>query len=176
MVFMAYGARMGTPLLSTGDAATLLGSSRQHVVDLCDSGRLQCVRIGTHRRIERDAIEAFLRMPGVRPGLRREQLASLWLHRAVAGRLVQDPANVLDQARANLDRLSRVHPSAGGWLDAWRRAMAAGPEDLLQVLTSPAESAVELRQNSPFAGVLDAAERRRVLNAFRHYWAGHAGR
>jgi hypothetical protein len=54
--------------------------------------------------------------------------------------------------------------------------MEAGPEDLLQVLTSPAESAVELRQNSPFAGVLDEAERRRVLIAFRHYWAGHVGR
>ena len=162
---------MEARLLSTGEAAILLGSSRQHVVDLCESGQLPCVKIGKHRRIERDSIDAFLRMPGVRPGLRREQLASLWLHRAVAGRLVQDPANVLDQARANLDRLSRVHPSAGGWLDAWRRAMDAGPEDLLQVLTSPAESAVELRQNSPFAGVLDEAERRRVLSAFRQYWA-----
>ena len=159
-------------LLSTGKAAILLGSSRQHVVDLCESGRLPYVRIGKHRRIERDSIDAFLRAPAFRPGLRREQLASLWLHRAVAARVVQDPVNVLDHARANLDALSREHPSSSGWLDSWRRALDAGPEDVLQVLTSSAEAAVELRQNSPFAGVLDEAERRRVLDAFRHYWAG----
>lgn len=163
-------------LLSTGRAAILLGSSRQHVVDLCESGQLPYVRIGKHRRIERDSIDAFLSVPAFRPGLRREQLASLWLHRAVAGRVVQDPANVLDHARANLDELSRKHPSAGRWLDAWRRALDGGPEDVLRVLTSVAESAVELRQNSPFAGVLDEAERRRVLDAFHHYWAGHGGR
>jgi len=163
-------------LLSTGEAATLLGSSRQHVVDLCESGQLPYVRIGKHRRIERDTIDAFLRVPAFRPGLRREQLASLWLHRAVAGRVVQDPATVLDHARANLDQLSREHPSAGSWLDAWRRAVDGGPEEVLQVLTSPADSAVELRQNTPFAGVLDEEERRRVLDAFRHYWAGRGGR
>ena len=159
-------------LLSTGKAAILLGSSRQHVVDLCESGQLPYVRVGKHRRVERDTIDAFLRAPAFRPGLRREQLASLWLHRAVAARVVQDPVNVLDHARANLDALSREHPSSSGWLDSWRRALDAGPEDVLQVLTSSAEAAVELRQNSPFAGVLDEAERRRVLDAFRHYWAG----
>jgi excisionase family DNA binding protein len=163
-------------LLSTGKAAILLGSSRQHVVDLCESGQLTYVRIGKHRRIERDTIDAFLRVPAFQPRLRREQLASLWLHRAVGGRVVQDPAKVLAQARANLDKLSRTHPSASPWLDAWRHAVDAGPEDVLQVLTSPAESAIELRQNSPFAGVLDEAERRRVLDAFRHYWAGRVRR
>ncbi len=163
-------------LVSTGTAAVLLGSSRQHVVDLCESGQLANVRIGKHRRIERDAIDAFLRVPASRSGLRREQLASLWLHRAVAGRLAQDPAAVLDHARANLEELSREHPSARTWLDAWGRALDGGAEEVLQVLTSPAESAAELRQNSPFAGVLDEAERRRVLDAFRQYWAGRAGR
>lgn len=163
-------------MLSTGGAAILLGSSRQHVVDLCESGQLPYVRIGKHRRIERDTIDAFLRVPDFRAGLRREQLASLWLHRAVAGRVVQDPANVLALARSNLDLLSQEHPSARPWLDAWRHAVDAGPEDVLLLLTSPAESAVELRQNSPFAGVLDEAERRRVLDAFRHYWARRVGR
>jgi excisionase family DNA binding protein len=162
-------------LLSTGEAAVVLGSSRQHVVDLCESGALPCVKIGTHRRIERDAIDAFLRAPGFRGGLRREQWASLWLHRAVAGRLVQDPAEVLAHARANLDALSRQHPSAGTWLDAWRRALDGGPEDVLHVLTSSAQSAVELRQNSPFAGVLDANERQRVLDSFRQYWDARPG-
>lgn len=180
---MGYVVRMesersaGEPgrLLSTGEAAILLGSSRQHVVDLCESGQLPYVRIGTHRRIEREAIDAFLCAPAFRPGLRHEQLASLWLHRAVAGRVVQDPPQALALARANLDTLSREHPSAGIWLDAWRRALDAGPEDVLQILTSPADAAVELRQNSPFAGVLDEVERRRVLDAFRRAWTVRAG-
>lgn len=120
--------------------------------------------------------DAFLRVPDLRAGLRREQLESLWLHRAVAGRVVQDPANALAQARANLDQLSWTHPSAGPWLDGWRHALDAGPEEVLQVLTSPAESAVELRQNSPFAGVVDEADRSRVLDAFRQYWAERAER
>ena len=159
-------------LLSTGQAAIVLGSSRQHVVDLCESGRLPYLTVGKHRRIEQDSIDAFLRLPASPPGLRREQLASLWLHRAVAAHLVQDPGQVLDHARANLDALSREHPSSGGWLDAWRHAIDAGAEDVLRLLTSPAAAAAELRQNSPFAGVLDEAERRRVLDAFRRYWAG----
>lgn len=159
-----------TDLISTGQAAALLGSSRQHVVDLCDSGRLPCVRVGKHRRLERTTVEAFLRAPAARAGLRREQLASLWLHRAVAGHLVQDPWTVLERARLNLDALAREHPSAATWLDAWGRALDNGPEQVLELLGSRAESAVELRQNSPFAGVLDDAERRRVVDAFRRSW------
>jgi hypothetical protein len=33
-------AATGQELLSTGEAAALLGVSRQHVVDLCDAGAL----------------------------------------------------------------------------------------------------------------------------------------
>jgi len=155
--------------LSTGDAARFLGTSRQHVVDLCDSGRLPCVRVGTHRRIDPLALKAFLLSPPTRQGLRREQLASLWLHHAVAGHLVRDPEAVLERAWRNLDRLSKRHPSARPWLDAWRRTLDNGPAATLQTLTSTSESAVELRQNSPFAGVLTEAERRNVLATFRTY-------
>jgi excisionase family DNA binding protein len=48
-------------LLTTGEAARLMNSSRSHVVDLCDIGVLPCVRSGnkgTHRRIRRGDIEA----------------------------------------------------------------------------------------------------------------------
>ena len=69
--------------LTTGEAAVLLGSSRQHVVDLCERGLLPCSRAGTHRRVRRVDVEAMLR-----PDLTRDQLKALWLHRAVAGRLV----------------------------------------------------------------------------------------
>jgi excisionase family DNA binding protein len=156
-------------LLTTGEAAVLLGSSRQHVVDLCDRGLLSYLRAGSHRRLRRVDLEAMLQ-----PELTRDQLKALWLHRAVAGRLVADPAGALAKATTNLDRLQAVHPDgvAAAWLQRWRDTFAAGIEPVLEALTSRSANAVELRQNSPFAGVLPEPERRAVLTAFTAYWRG----
>lgn len=154
-------------MLSTGQAARRLGVSRQHVVNLCDTGRLSCVFVGTHRRIEPLALRAFVASPPTRQPQRREQLASLWLHHAVAGHLVRDPEAVMARARRNLARLSERHPSAQPWIAAWRRTLERGPDAVLQALTSPLPAAAELRQNSPFAGVLTTTERRCVLEALR---------
>ena len=154
-------------LLTTSEAATLLGYSRQHVVDLCERGVLPFVRAGSHRRIRRGDVEAVLR-----PRLTRDQFKALWLHRAVAGRLVADPDAVLTRARVNLDRLRQVHPGgmAAMWLARWQAILDQGAEAVLETLTSSAPDAVELRQNSPFAGVLKETERRAVLNSFSSSW------
>jgi excisionase family DNA binding protein len=154
-------------LLTTGEAAVLLRSSRQHVVDMCDRGELSYVWVGRHRRLRRADVEAVLRPP-----LTRDQLKALWLHRAVAGRLVGDPDGVLEKAAANLERLRQIHP--GGmtrhWLDRWAEVLDAGAEAVLDVLTSNSALAVELRQNSPFAGVLSEDERQAVLRSFVDRW------
>jgi excisionase family DNA binding protein len=154
-------------LLTTGEAAVLLGSSRQHVVDLCERGLLPYVKAGTHRRLRRADVETMLR-----PELTRDQLKALWLHRAVAGRLVTDPDGVLSKARANLDRLRQVHRDgmAAMWLDRWQATLDDGVEAVLDALTSRAPYAVELRQNSPFAGVLPETERWAVQRAFAARW------
>jgi excisionase family DNA binding protein len=154
-------------LLTTGEAAVLLRSSRQHVVDLCERGELPFVKVGAHRRLRRSDIDGLLS-----PELTRDQAKALWLHRAVAGRLVADPGGVLTKARTNLDRLRQIHPSgmAAHWLDRWSTVLDNGAEAVLDALTSRAPGAVELRQNSPFAGVLPEAERRAVLAAFASTW------
>jgi len=154
-------------LLTTGEAARFLRSSRQHVVDLCERGLLPYVKVGAHRRVWRADIEAMLA-----PELTRDQTKALWLHRAVAGRLVADPDAVLTKARANLGRLRRIHPDgmAAVWLNRWQAALDEGAEAVLEVLTSRAPHAVELRQNSPFAGVLTETERHAVLAAFAASW------
>jgi excisionase family DNA binding protein len=154
-------------LLTTGEAAALLRSSRQHVVDMCERGLLPYVKVGVHRRLRRVDVEAILR-----PALTRDQLKALWLHRAVAGRLVQDPEAVLAKAATNLELLRRVHPDgmAAAWLDRWGAVLDTGVEAVLDVLTSRAAHAIELRQNSPFAGVLPEAERRAVLASFADRW------
>lgn len=58
-------------LLTTGEAAALLGSSRQHVVNLCDQAAIRYLTVGTHRRLYRRDIEAFA--SSGRPG--RQHLA-----------------------------------------------------------------------------------------------------
>jgi excisionase family DNA binding protein len=154
-------------LLSTAGAAALLGCSRQHVVDLCDAGELAFVRIGTHRRLRRSDVEVMLH-----PLLTRDQERSLWLHHAVAGRLIVEPDAVLDTARRNIETMLRAHPTGGvrERIRQWQALIDAGLDDVLDVLTSRAGRAVELRQNSPFAGVLPEPNRQRALDAFRTHW------
>ena len=160
-------------LLTTGEVAKLLGTSRQQVVNLCERGDLPFIMVGKHRRIERSAIEALLRP---RQKLTRDQLKSLWLHQAVAGSLVTDPDAVLGKAAKNLDRLLVVHKStmAEVWLMRWREKLSEGPGAVLKALTSEDFESVELRQNSPFAGVLPQPQRRKVLEAFTRSGWEHA--
>jgi len=164
--------RVETPLLTTGEVAGLLGVSRQHVVDLCDRGDLIYLRVGSHRRVPRLELDRLL--GAVLGGnLTRDQERSLWLHRAVLAELVTDPQRVLAQVRGNLQRLSVQHPGRGmtaHWLEQWQDVVDAGVDVVADVLTSQGRSALELRQNSPFAGVISQEVRSRVLAAFRRHW------
>jgi excisionase family DNA binding protein len=47
-------------LLTTHEAAEMIACSRQHVVDLINSGKLKASKIGTHRRIRLDDLLAFI--------------------------------------------------------------------------------------------------------------------
>ncbi len=165
-------------LISTGQAAGILACSRQHVVDLCERGDLAAVSVGTHRRVRRADVEALALVgAGATPRRRTrrpEQERSLWLHRAVVGRMVRDPGRVLDKARRNLERMDRAHPAgmSARRLARWHRIIDQGPEAVMRVLVAETEDADELRQNSPFAGVLPEAERLAVLRAVRRHTAG----
>jgi excisionase family DNA binding protein len=152
-------------LLTTGEAAQLLGTSRQHVVDLCNAGDLPYVTVGRHRRVSRRDVEA------VRAGTRRwtrDQLRSLWLSHAVAARLVEDPHGVLARARGNLAQMlaGSTRGSAKIWVQKWQQLLAGPVEGVLEALTSRSPISRELRQNSPFAGVLSAEQRQAVLAGF----------
>jgi excisionase family DNA binding protein len=151
-------------LLTTGEAATLLGVSRQHVVNLTARGDLPYQTVGTHRRIRHDDLER-LRYSTTR--LTADQRRSLRLAHAVAGRLVQDPESVREIARDNLARMRARHTRgrAATWLAEWQELVDGPLDDLLAALTSPVPHARELRQNSPFAGVLSDAERAAVLRS-----------
>ena len=150
-------------LLTTGEAAVLLRSSRVHVTDLCLRGLLPYVLVGAQRRIRRADVEAL-----IQPGLTQQELQTLWLHHAVAGKVVQNPPAILAAAAINLRRLRRLHPEgrAWEWLDRWEVVLEDGAEAVLEALTSSAEYAVDLRRKSPFAGILTENERQSVVATF----------
>jgi excisionase family DNA binding protein len=167
--FGGYGrsATQQADLISTGEAARLLGCSRQHVVDLCVRGVLPFVSVGSHRRLRRVDVMGLMSRE-----LTRDQERSLWLHRVVAGRLALDPDAVLAQAGRNLQHLRQVHPGGvtAQWLAEWQKVLDGGEDAVFSALTSSSMHAVELRQNSPFAGVLSEQERAAALEAFRNHW------
>ena len=170
VVFLAHYQDVEmTDLISTGLAARLLGCSRQHVVDLCNEGKLPAVRKGgSHRYVRRaDVLALTHRSP------MREQEQSRWLHLAIAGHLVQEPDIVLTRARENIDRFREIHAGtmAEYWLDLWRKTIDSGPDPVLDALVSNTPEARELRQNSPFTGILSPDERKTVLNSFREHWS-----
>ncbi|CCH79813.1 putative transcriptional regulatory protein [Nostocoides japonicum T1-X7] len=149
----------------TGQAAQLLGCSREHVVDLCETGGLPFLTVGTHRRVRREDVEE-LRERTTRTN--RPDRRSRWLNIAVAGELARDPEIVLRRARANLELLQAEHPGGRGamWLQEWERLLDGPVEDVLDLLTSQTPHAQELRANSPLAGVLSSADRDKALHAF----------
>jgi excisionase family DNA binding protein len=157
-------------LLTTGEAAQILNSSRQHVVDLCNRGDLPFVTVGTHRRVRRSDVEALAERT---LRLTRDQRRSLWLAYAIAGRVAADPETALDKARRNLEGMrDTARGGAKSWLDEWERLLNGPVPALLGAMTSRSPYGRDLRQNSPFAGLLSEEERADLLEAWKKYEAG----
>lgn len=156
-------------LLTTGQVAALLGTTPRHVVNLCLRGELPYSMAGTHRRIRRaDALMLAGRAAASQGGpLTADQLRSLWLHRAAAGRVARDPLGTLEYARRTIERLLEGEPAGARWLRHWLDLIDRGPDAVMRAMTSIDPLARELRQNSPFLGLLPDDERRAILDAFQ---------
>jgi len=151
--------------LTTGEAATLLNCSRQHVVDLCEQGLLPFSTVGTHRRVRRADVEAIRTRTD---RLNRDDRRSLWLAHAVAGKIVSEPTAALESARAEIKRMRpQARGQARDWLSQWEKLLDGPILRLLDQLTDRSLRGRELRQNSPFAGLLSERERAEVLAAWR---------
>ena len=154
-------------MLTTSQAAKVLGSSRQHIVALCNRGELAFSMVGTHRRIERSEIERLADGPAE---LRREQLLGLWWGRALAGEVSKNPNRAIEYAQSKLISLRGTNPDSEYWWNEWRKVLDAGPERLMSVLTGTTELDIELRATSPFGGFLDSDYRDAVVRSFQAYW------
>lgn len=91
---------------------------------------------------------------------------SLALHCLVVRKIERDPG-LLGVARRNVERWLRRDGRPPRALLEWRDILGRSWPEIALVLTDSGEEATRLRQSSPFAGVLTAAERRRVYEAFR---------
>lgn len=103
----------------------------------------------------------------VRPSLNRSELRSWRLHREISGRLTRETLHEwTPRLRANLERLDeqvRGEPHVGN-VGRWRRLIEdEGLLGLHRVLTGLGRDAVEMREVSPFSGVLSQDERQHVL-------------
>lgn len=86
------------------------------------------------------------------------------LHAAVAERLAADPRLVAG-ARLRVDSWLADGSVARAYAEAWRDLLARPFPDLLEALVEPTERMHDLRQVSPFAGVLDPRTRWRIHRA-----------
>lgn len=89
---------------------------------------------------------------------------SLAYHRAIAGRL--DEA-LIAESRARVDRLAtdgQMHPA---YAKRWRAVLALPIDEIAEEITADSVEARELRQNSPFAGILNEHERHRIIESVR---------
>lgn len=88
------------------------------------------------------------------------------LHEAVARRVAEDPSLVA-RARARVRQWGATGAVARPYVEAWQELLDQPLPELLARLVEPSERMHELRQVSPFAGVLDPRLRWRILRDVR---------
>jgi DNA-binding transcriptional MerR regulator len=89
---------------------------------------------------------------------------SLAYHRAIAERLGD---GLIAEARERVDRLSaegHMHP---GYAERWSEILALPLDRIAETISADSQDARDLRQSSPFAGILNEHERRRIIEAVR---------
>lgn len=106
-----------------------------------------------------------------RPGYSSHRLLearSLAMHAVIAEKIERD-SQLLDVPRNNLKRWKARwdENEAPAWYDEWRGIMNRPWPEIAAIITELSEEGARLRQSSPFAGVLSAAERKRIYAALR---------
>jgi DNA-binding transcriptional MerR regulator len=85
-------------------------------------------------------------------------------HSVVADRLSE---RMLEDARENVERLVAGGHIREGYAERWRSLLARPVAEVASAISANSQDARDLRQNSPFAGVLNEQERRRIIETTR---------
>jgi hypothetical protein len=150
---------------------------RQFVVELRESID-ELLRKGVHRHVLAAALAqrrkaaaglggrpwADRRRPAPARGHETAERRSRALHAAIADRLDE---SLLEDARERVERLAadgHLHPR---YAERWRELLARPVAEVASAIVADTQDARDLRQNSPFAGVLNEQERRRIIETTR---------
>ncbi|MCP4494924.1 MAG: helix-turn-helix domain-containing protein [Gammaproteobacteria bacterium] len=101
------------------------------------------------------------------PQMSREDRRCLAFHQPIVEILRKDSVNVLKKTKHNLHKLKAMHPGAQILFEQWQVWLALPIESLIAKILDPAPEAREMRQVSPFSGLLSARQRTQVLQHFR---------
>jgi transcriptional regulator with XRE-family HTH domain len=103
------------------------------------------------------------------PFPRPEQRRSYELHRDIARKLIDTPDEVLAVVPGNVERMrEHVHgPMAHAWLDEWLTLSRGQLGDLLNVMLATGQHGIDMRQVTPFAGILTHEERLAAIERAR---------
>lgn len=96
---------------------------------------------------------------------RLAEARSLAYHAEIATRLRRDP-RVLEVARTRV-RAWLTQTSPAHYAQAWASILADTPESIAEFLVSDGDRAHELRQSTPFAGILSPRERWKIWREAR---------
>ena len=166
---MDFGARLrecrrqaGLSQQSLADAA---GTS-QPTVAAYEAGRVAPNVETLARLLEVCGYELGAVPDTVSPRWTRVEEKSLAVHRLIAARLLHDPVPTLRKAHANLDKLrasDRGHSTQ--LLDDWDTILKRPADEIVTAMLARTQHGIDLRQMTPFAGVLTDAERRKALRS-----------
>jgi hypothetical protein len=96
---------------------------------------------------------------------RAAELRNMALHSAVAYGQPRLSRATADDALALIGRWRSQGRIADRYADAWEEILTKPIADIRKVLTEDSQWARDLRQNSPFAGLLSESERRHIVEA-----------
>lgn len=88
------------------------------------------------------------------------------MHRMVARRFLEDPAQVIEHGLKNLQRWKQ-HDVDCDDFDVWEQILRLSPQRIPEILNDTGEESTRLRQSSPFAGLITESERREILSTTR---------
>jgi hypothetical protein len=133
------------------------GRGRSHVLE----PSMAEARANAHR-LRRDELAPELDAPDGRQ--RRAELRALAFHRALARRLRR---SMVDEALHRIWTWRAEGKIDPHYADEWERLLRGPVADVRAAITADSPAGRDLRQNSPFAGMLSEAERRKVLEETR---------
>jgi hypothetical protein len=97
-------------------------------------------------------------------GHQTSERRGLALHEVIAERMDE---GMIEEARQRIDRLAGDGHLHSHYAKRWRELLSRPIPEIVAALLADDQEGRDLRQNSPFAGVLNEQERRRIIEAVR---------